>query len=220
MGKEFKKKFMHPTRRKLVDMVNTGEYAKNTQIGWSKKKEEHKVGDIWEDETHKYEKKDGYVIKQGKNSEIFENIRKYLSSLEKCNNTDCDYVGKFTDPHKKSIKTFGYCINCMTEIEPELRRNGIFEDYIAYRIYTHRIKDGLFKLEEIRQSMDELKQEYDEINEKGEVVNTYVLPRPVDEMKEEMQGFIERSKKEIDEISDKRNLHLEKIRKKNYEHIL
>ena len=59
-----------------------------------------------------------------------------------------------------------------------------------------------------------------EINEKGEVVNTYVLPRPVDEMKEEMQGFIDRSKKEIDEISDKRNLHLEKIKEKNYEHIL
>ena len=39
MGKEFKRKFMHPTRRKLVDMVNTGEYAKNTQVGWSKKEE-------------------------------------------------------------------------------------------------------------------------------------------------------------------------------------
>ena len=37
--------------------------------------------------------------------------------------------------------------------------------------------------------MDELKQEYDEINEKGEVVNTYVLPRPVDEMKEEIKVY-------------------------------
>ena len=220
MGKEFKKKFMHPTRRKLVDMVNTGEYAKNTQIGWSKKKEQRKVGDIWEDDHYRYEKKEGYILKQGKNSGAFEDIRKYLASLEKCNNTECKHVGKFNEAHKGSIKTFGYCINCMSEIEPELRRNGILDDYIAYRIYTHRIKDGLFKLEEIRQSMDELKQEYDEINEKGEVINTYVLPRPVDEMKEEMQGFIDRSKKEIDEISDKRNLHLQKIKEKNYEHIL
>ena len=60
---------MHPTRRKLVDMVHTGEYDKNTQIGWSKKKE-HKVGDIWEDDHYRYEKKDGYILKQGKNSEL------------------------------------------------------------------------------------------------------------------------------------------------------
>ena len=32
MAKEFKRKFMHPTRRKLSDMVRTGgEFDKNTQ---------------------------------------------------------------------------------------------------------------------------------------------------------------------------------------------
>ena len=36
MAKEFNKKFMHPTRRKLVDMVLTGgEYEKSTQISFS-----------------------------------------------------------------------------------------------------------------------------------------------------------------------------------------
>ena len=39
MGKEFKKKYMHPTRRKLVDMVETGKYDKNTTIGYTKAKE-------------------------------------------------------------------------------------------------------------------------------------------------------------------------------------
>ena len=43
MGKEFKKKYMHPTRRKLMDMVKTGEYAKNTTIGYSKAKETHTI---------------------------------------------------------------------------------------------------------------------------------------------------------------------------------
>ena len=38
MGKEFKRKYMHPTRRKLVDMVKTGEYDKNTTIGYTKVK--------------------------------------------------------------------------------------------------------------------------------------------------------------------------------------
>ena len=43
MGKEFKKKYMHPTRRKLVDMVQTGTYEKNQTVGWEAKKEDRKT---------------------------------------------------------------------------------------------------------------------------------------------------------------------------------
>ena len=220
MGKEFKKKFMHPTRRKLVDMVKTGEYDKNTQIGYEGKKVERKVGDVWEDDHYKYEKKQGYIVKQGKNSDVFEDIRKYLADLEKCKNKDCSHVGKFSSNNKKSIKEFGYCTNCMSELSIELKEAGILEDYAHYRVLTERIKVGLFKLEEIKQSMDGLKQQYDEIDENGQVVNSYVLPRPVDEMKEEMAGFIQRSREEIEIISDKRNTLFDRIKEKNYEHIL
>ena len=60
--KEFKRKFMHPTRRKLHDMVRTGgEYEKNTTIGWESKKQEREVGDVWEDEHNRYEKHEGYT---------------------------------------------------------------------------------------------------------------------------------------------------------------
>ena len=71
MGKEFKKKYMHPTRRKLMDMVQTGEYAKNTTIGYDKEDISHNVGDVWEDDNHKFEKKEGYTVKTGKNENIF-----------------------------------------------------------------------------------------------------------------------------------------------------
>ena len=72
MAKEFKRKFMHPTRRKLADMVRTGEYEKNQSVGWEAKKQTRKVGDVWEDEHYRYEKKEGYTLKTGKNSEVFE----------------------------------------------------------------------------------------------------------------------------------------------------
>ena len=70
MAKEFSKKYMHPTRRKLVDMVHTGEYEKELSVGYREKKEHiiRKVGDKWEDERFVYEQKDGYVTKSGKNS--------------------------------------------------------------------------------------------------------------------------------------------------------
>jgi membrane-bound lytic murein transglycosylase B len=64
MAKEFNKKFMHPTRRKLVDMVLTGgEYEKNTQISFSgadKEKIKREVGEKWTDE--KLISKTGYCI--------------------------------------------------------------------------------------------------------------------------------------------------------------
>ena len=84
-NKEFKRKFMHPTRRKLSDMVRTGgDYEKNTTIGWESKKKDRKVGEVWEDEHNKYEKHDGYTIKTGKNHESMQEIRKYLEDLNKC----------------------------------------------------------------------------------------------------------------------------------------
>jgi len=79
MGKEFNKKYMHPTRRKLVDMIYTGEYDKSTQIGYDKVQETRNIGDIWEDEHHRYEKKDGYILKTGKNSEALQEIRDYIA---------------------------------------------------------------------------------------------------------------------------------------------
>ena len=84
MGKEFKKKYMHPTRRKLLDMVHTGEYDKNATIGYEGKTEIRNVGDVWEDEHHKYEKKDGFIVKTGKNHEQIQEIRKYLEEKSKC----------------------------------------------------------------------------------------------------------------------------------------
>jgi hypothetical protein len=79
MSKEFQRKYMHPTRRKLVDMIQTGEYDSNTQIGWTKTEEQRNVGDIWEDEFYRYEKKEGYTIKTGKNHEALQEIRNYLN---------------------------------------------------------------------------------------------------------------------------------------------
>ena len=120
MGKDFKKKYMHPTRRKLVDMVQTGKYEKNQTIGWTGKKEERKVGDVWEDEHHRYEKKEGYTLKTNKNSETFQEIRKYLEEKSKCKNSECK-TKRITKKDKKFIEKSGFCINCTIDREHEIR---------------------------------------------------------------------------------------------------
>ena len=220
MAKEFKRKFMHPTRRKLADMVKTGEYETNQSIGWEAKKTERKVGDVWEDEHYRYEKKEGYTLKEGKNSETFQEIRKYLEEQNNCKNTDCDHVGEFGPTNKKLIRKTGFCISCNKKMERELRINGVYEDFSKYKMFSNAIADGLLRLDSIQQEIKDLKQEYHQYGEDGKITETYTLPRPVDEMKEEMKEFVENGKKELELIKEKRQECFDRIKEKNYEHIL
>ena len=75
-------------------------------------------------------------------------------------------------------------------------------------------------IDKIEADISELKQQYDEIDDKGKVVNSYVLPRPVEEMKQEMRDFVAKSKKEIEEIVEAREEHFTKLKEKNYEHYI
>tara|TARA_B100001996_G_C18575159_1_gene560038 strand:+ start:317 stop:982 length:666 start_codon:yes stop_codon:yes gene_type:complete len=218
--KEFKRKYMHPTRRKLADMVKTGKYDKNTQLGYTKSEEKREIGDVWETQHHRFEKKDGYILKTGKNSDALQEVRRYLKDLGQCKNNKCQHGGDFGPTNRKLIQKTGWCIDCHKILERELRINGVWESYEQYKVYSNMIAQGLIQLDLIEQDIENLKQKYDEIGEDGNVMNSYVLPRPVDEMKEEMREFVKKSRKELNEISSKRNDAFSKIKEKNYEHIL
>ena len=217
MGKEFKKKYMHPTRRKLVNMIKTGEYEKNTTIGWNAKKEERKVGDVWEDEHHRYEKKEGYTLKTNKNSETFQEIRKYLEEKSKCKK----YPNKkYTAKDKKLIQKTGYCLDALVEIEHEIRTAGLWEEYQNYKVWTKMILVGKHKIEQYKQSIDDLKEEYEMIGSDGKVTETWKLPKPIDEIKSEIQELIDYGEGEIKELEAKKEEAFNKIKEKNYEHYI
>lgn len=218
MGKEFKKKYMHPTRRKLVDMVQTGKYDKNTTVGYTKAKETRNVGDKWEDDNHKYEKKEGYTIKTGKNHEAFLKIRKYLQEKNKCQNSTCKTVKK-TDNDIRFIQNGGFCMNCTAERETVLRVEGLFVPYQNYKIWTKMIVYGKQKLDELKHSLSEVKKEYEYVNEDG-TVEKWKLPKSVDEVKSEIQEMIDIGNKEIEELELKRTEVFDELKKKNYEHYL
>ena len=80
--KKFNKKYMHPTRRKLVNMIQTGEYQKDSQVSLSGIKETTKrnIGDMWEEEGVVYEQKSYGKVKQSKLSNELSKVRKYLKN--------------------------------------------------------------------------------------------------------------------------------------------
>jgi len=219
MSKDFKKKYMHPTRRKLVDMVHTGKYEKNATIGYEGKKETRKVGDVWEDEHHRYEKKDGFIVKTGKNSEQFQEIRKYLEEKTKCKNPDCKTI-KFTKKQKQFIQKGGYCMDCTVEREHHLRVKGVFKEYSDYKVFTRMLIFGKTKLDELKQSLADLKEEYEMIGSEGKVTETWKLPKPIEEVRADINEMISNGEKEIQQVEEERNKAFEKLREANMEHYL
>jgi len=83
--KEFRKDLMHKTRRELVDYVFRGEDPSKS-FGYEKSNPNVKreVGEKWEDETYQYEQKEGYVLKTGKNHEVFQSIRVFKKERRMC----------------------------------------------------------------------------------------------------------------------------------------
>ena len=219
MSKEFKKKYMHPTRRKLVDMIHTGQYDKNTTIGYDKVEQTRKVGDIWEDEHHRYEKKEGFIVKTGKNSEALQEIRKYIEEKSKCKNSECETI-KITKKDKKFIEKGGYCMECTIDREHEIKTAGVWEEYQNYKVWTRMIIFGKTKLESYEQSLSELKEEYEMMGSDGKITETWRLPKPIEEVREEIRELIDYGQKEIEELEEKRNLAFEKLRGVNMEHYL
>ena len=219
MPKDFKKKYMHPTRRKLVDMVQTGEYAKNTTIGYDKIEKTRNVGDVWEDEHSRYEKKEGYILKTGKNSSAFTETRKYLQSLEQCKSPECKTIKK-TKRDKLFIQKGGYCMNCTIDREHEIRTSGLWREYEDYKVWTRMIILGKTKLDQYRQSLDDLKEEYEMMGSDGKITEKWKLPKPIDEVRAEIQELINYGEEEIKELEEKRNGSFDKLREANMEHYL
>ena len=219
MGKEFQKKYMHPTRRKLVDMVQTGKYDKNATIGYTKAKETRNVGDVWEDETHIYEKKEGYILKTGKNHEQFQEIRKYLEEKSKCKNSECKTI-KISKKDKVFIEKGGYCMNCTIDREHEIKSAGVWEEYQNYKVWTRMIIFGKTRLDAYKQSIADLREEYEMHNGEGQITETWQLPKPIEEVRAEINELIEYGEGEIKELEEKRNLVFEKLREVKMEHYL
>jgi hypothetical protein len=217
MAKEFNKKFMHPTRRKLVNMVLTGgDYEKNTVVGYTADKVDRQVGDVWEDEFHRYEKNEGFTLKTSKNSEAFDELRKWRDEQSQCKGANCKTF-KITEKHKKLIKKTGYCINCLAELEDKIRLSGFWEQYEDYKIYTRMLIEGKIKLEELEQAYSDVKPYYEYINEDG-TSDKWELPKPVEEVKAEIKEMIDYGTEEIKKVEEFRNKAFEILKQNNLEH--
>jgi len=217
--KGFNRKFMHPTRRKLADMVFTGKYEKNTQIGFSDAKEETKrnFGDIWEDKDgNVWEQKEYGKVKQSKLSNTMVEVRKYLQQLNTCKATDCDVSGRFSKSDKKLISKTGYCAGCLAKRELQIKQDGLWEAYEQYRVYSNMAAYGTEVLEKWNQALNEVTNIHEYINDDGSI-EKWSSNEDVQTLRAQIESDIENGKKELTEVIEKRNAAYELLKDKNYE---
>ena len=220
MAKEFNKKFMHPTRRKLVDMVLTGgDYEKNTQISFSgadKEKVKRKVGERWTDENGKsWEQHAAGKIEVSELGDIMADARAYLNKLNTCKSDDCRTI-KLSRADKKLISKTGYCATCLAKKELVIKLDGLWEAYEDYKIYNNMISYGKDVISQFQQAYNDAKQEYEVVQEDG-TLEKWSMERDVNELKAEILADITRFEEEIQLATKLRNEAYEKLKDKNYD---
>jgi len=106
-------------------------------VGYSKKQEFHNEGDIWEEDGRQWTIKDG--IKQ--------NITK-LDKAKKLHKLPmfCPSCNKLMHEHRDTnfYRVHGKCLNCVIDMEHDLKQQGLWEDY-QKNIINSDI-DGLIEL--------------------------------------------------------------------------
>lgn len=219
MAKEFQKKYMHPTRRKLVDMVLTGgEYEKNTQISFAnaEAKQKREVGEKWTDSEGKtWEQREYGKVRINEHSDTFAEVREYLAKLNSCHADDCNTI-KLSRADKKLISKTGYCATCLAKKELVIKLDGLWEAYEDYKIFSNMISYGKDLLEKLNQAYKDAKQEYEFVHEDGKI-EKWVLEKDVNEIKAEILADITKYEDEIQQAKKLRDEAWDKLKDKGYD---
>jgi len=124
MESQLKKEFDSKAVNRARNLVNK-DFGKRTTVGtgYEKKREKHSEGDIWEEDGRTW------TIKNG----VKQNVTR-LDSAKKLNQVPltCPKCGGSMKHHlaKKMYKIHGFCFDpCTVEIEADLRRAGLYEEY-------------------------------------------------------------------------------------------
>ena len=211
---------MHPTRRKLVDMVLHGqEYEKNAQISLSVNPESNitrEIGDTWVDSNGiQWEQKEWGREQVSSLSDTMADVRNYLAELNRCKSKGCKTI-KYSRADKKLVSKTGFCATCLAIKETEIRIDGLWDAYETYKLTSNMIDHGKDVLAQFNQAYKDARQEYEYVNESG-TTEKWTMERPVEELKAEILLEITNVEAEVEQVTKLRNEAWELLKDKNYD---
>jgi len=120
---QLKKEFDSKAVNRVRNLVKKDFTSKTTVgTGYSKKREKHSEGDIWEEDGRTW------TIRNG--------VKQNITKLDKAKKTlqvplTCPKCGGSMKHHlaKKMYKIHGFCFECTVDMEAKLRYAGLYEQY-------------------------------------------------------------------------------------------
>jgi hypothetical protein len=159
LKKEFKQRDVQRMRN-----IITGKAGDRTQIlgGWESKKEDHKEGDIWEENDKTW------TIKNG--------IKQSITKLDKFKHLvhlpftcpNCKKAMKDNDLNKKMYQIHNMCLDCVVEMETKIKAEGRWKEYESNVVNSNKNAS----LEEFEQAIEAWMQDKDTyVSEQGDIEN-------------------------------------------------
>ena len=138
MQREFKERDI----QRMRNIIKKDYTAKTiTQVGYSKLSEDHEEGDVWEENGKQWTIKNG--IKQTVTR--FDELKRSVNLPLVCPN--CKKPMKVFNANKKMWSIHKMCLNCVTDMETKLKREGKYEEY-QRNMTINGVKEHIKELEE------------------------------------------------------------------------
>lgn len=156
------KKEFNPRDVQRMRNIITGKTGERTQIqtGWEKNNQDHKEGDVWEENNKTWTIKNGIKMTVTKLDKVKELILMPLSCPE------CGNVIKINDLNKKMWGIHKKCFDCVIKMETEIKRQGKWDEYCAG--IMNRNKNA--ELDDLEAALEQWVDEEDSfVSEQGEV---------------------------------------------------
>jgi hypothetical protein len=187
--------------KEMIAGTHRTQNKKSFGAGGSKKFERHEVGDVWEETDANgtvwiYEQHNGFRSKKTQASDILSEVRQELRSFPKCPKETCT-----CDPsyhlNVKMRAIHGMCLDCVIDMEHELKSEGKFDAYAREKIEAN----ALSWLKKAEQDVDMLREAYTKaaklvINSDGDT-QSYTARMTPEEFDEKVQKGFDEYKKDF-----------------------
>jgi hypothetical protein len=213
---EEKNKFIHPTRKKVIDTVFGRDDNSQRVHGYeSEEPTKRKVGEVWTDVNGTtWEQKDGYKSSVNK----MDDVRKYLDSLTVCSSDDCQ-TKIYSNVDKKLIRKARLCLDCLQKFELKLKTDGTYPFYQDYKITRNKLAYAKELKQRYESALNDMSNKLEFVNENG-VIENWKWDVDIDKAKQDIITDIESVTESIALLIKRKTLLEEKLTELNHTELI
>lgn len=213
---EEKNKFIHPTRKKIIDTVFGREDNSQRVHGYeADEPKKRNIGETWTDaDGTTWEQKDGYKSTVNK----MDDVRKYLDSLTTCSSENCQ-TKIYSNVDKKLIRKTKMCLDCLQKFELGLKTDGTYPFYQDYKVTRNKLAYAKELKQRYESALNDISNKLEFVNENG-VIENWKWEVDVDKVREDMLSDIQSVTEAINLLVKRKGLLEEKLTELNHTELI